>query len=144
MSRQQKYAWFILILFAISVVAYIIAMPFIGPLPALGAVGFLGFAGFGGPLFFRKKSKLKEPVMDERDKLIKSKAEHNALLAGYEWYIFACMGAWAFNKGWTGDATVPVFVLPLFVFGSMAAYLLVYAITVLVLYGRGKSLAKIE
>ena len=135
MSRQQKYAWFILALFVIAVGAYLVAMPFIGPLPALGAVGFLGFAGLG-PLFFRKKSGQHEPVMDERDKLIQLKAGHHAFLAAYEWYILACMGVWAFNRGWTGEGTVPVFVLPLFVFGGMAIHLLAYAIAVLVGYGR--------
>ena len=136
MSRQQKYAWFILALFVIAVGAYFVAMRFIGPLPALGVGGFIGFAGLGGPLFFRKKSGQHEPVMDERDKLIKSKAEHHSLLAAYEWYILACMGAWAFNRGWTGEGTVPVVVLPLFVFGGMAVHLLAYAIAVLVGYGR--------
>ena len=136
MSRQQKYAWFILVLFVITVAAYLILLPFIGPLPALGAVGFLGFAGFGS-MFFRRKPGQQEPVMDERDELIQSKASHHAFLASYEWFILACMGGWVLSGCWAGrEASVPAFILPLFVFGGMAVFLLAYALTVLILYGR--------
>jgi hypothetical protein len=70
MSAMQKWAWFNLAVIALTLVAVLSLLPFLGK-GALGGFGFLGLLGFG-PLFFRRKPG--QVLTDERDQLIQRRS----------------------------------------------------------------------
>jgi hypothetical protein len=70
MSAMQKFAWFNLAVIALTLVAILSLLPFLGK-GALGGFGFLGLIGFG-PLFFRRKPG--QVLTDERDQLIQRRS----------------------------------------------------------------------
>jgi membrane protease YdiL (CAAX protease family) len=142
MNRQQKIAWFTLVMLALAAVLSLLAFSvayFIFGLPAnraaggFGFIGIMGFAGLALILFKKDKSKVQ---YDERDLLIRRKA----MLAAYSvfWVLFvaAAMVPW-FIIGPKGMITVNY--LPWMVFGGMFVVMLVQSIVFLEEYGwKGK------
>jgi len=82
LASLQKLAWFNLIVFAIAVASYAIAVPLLAAhfhktlaaasLPSLGMFGLTGLWGFGSLICDRRK-------LDERESLIKQRA----MMAGF-------------------------------------------------------------
>ena len=131
MSATQKFAWFNLAVIALTVLAVLLLLPFLGK-GALGGFGFLGLIGLG-PVFFRKKPG--QVVTDERDQLI---GRRSWILAYSLFWVVFVLGAVLLSPLVYGqDGAVPVWVVLSSVFG---AFMLVYAlasIAILVQYAGG-------
>lgn len=136
MNRNQKMAWFNLIVIVasltISGTAIGISTILYGMPTALGGLGFLGIAALIGmsPILFRKRRG--QISFDERDQLIYKRAT----LAAYStfWFFFtaACMIPWWILE--TG-AKIRVVVLPCMLAGGFIIVQLVQSVTILVQYG---------
>jgi hypothetical protein len=131
MSALQKFAWFNLAVIALTLVAVLSLLPFLGK-GALGGFGFLGFIGLG-PLFFRKKPG--QVVTDERDLMIQRRAW--VLAYSLFWVVFVLAAVLLSAVVYGQDGAVPVWVVQSSVF---CGFLLVYAlasIAILVQYAGG-------
>ncbi len=130
MSAMQKFAWFNLAVVALTLVAVLALLPFLGK-GAFGGFGFLGLLGFG-PFFFRKKPG--QVLIDERDLLI----QRRSWIFAYAlfWVIFV-LAAGLSAVVYGPDGAVPVQIVMYSVFcGLMLVYALGSAAT-LVQYARG-------
>jgi hypothetical protein len=138
MNRQQKIAWFSLIIIALALVLSVTTFSigfFILDVPARKAsagfafMGIMGLIGLTPFLFKKDKDKVKT---DERDLQITRKA----MLAAYSifWLLFvaAAMVPW-FIIGPDGEITVNY--LPWMVFGGMCIVMLLQSIVTLNEYG---------
>jgi len=131
MSAMQKFSWFNLAVIALTFVAVLSLLPFLGK-GALGGFGFLGLIGFG-PLFFRKKPG--QVLTDERDQLIQRRSWGLAYSLFWVAFVLAAVVLSAVVYGQGG--AVPVWVVQSSVFGG---FMLVYAlasVAILVQYARG-------
>ena len=138
MNVQQKVAWFNLAVFGAAVVAYVVLIPFLGPLPALGAFGICGLWGLS-PFFYRRRKS--EVLVDERDRLVNLRAQLAGLWIFWECFVAACMITWGVLRYWKQQYTVTVEVLPAMVFGALIVFCLIHSIAVLVQYGRSRGVA---
>jgi hypothetical protein len=132
MSALQKWAWFNLAVIALTLVAVVSLLPFLGK-GALGGFGFLGFIGFG-PLFFRQKPG--QVLIDERDQVIQWRAW--VLAYSLFWVVFVLVAVVLSAMVYGQDGAVPVWVVRSSVF---CAFMLVYAlasIAILVQYAGGR------
>ena len=140
MNREQKIAWFSLIMvtlaFGLSLVS--VSVLYFGyALPirrAAGGFGFIGIMGLSGlaPLIFKKdKGKVK---LDERDLLIKNKATLAAYCGFWPIFVIAAMAPF-FIYG--PDGVVSVKYLCGMVFGGMFVVILVQSLVTLQEYGWG-------
>jgi hypothetical protein len=138
MNRQQKIAWFTLIVVSLAIglsVAAFAIFHFVLGLPAHRAAAgfaFIGIMGFAGltPILFRKdKSKVQ---FDERDTAILRKAAVVAYSVFWVLFVAAAMVPW-FIIGPNGTITVNY--LPWMVFGGMFTVMLLQAIVTLNEYG---------
>jgi hypothetical protein len=131
MSAMQKWAWFNLAVIALTLVAVLSLLPFLGK-GALGGFGFLGLIGFG-PLFFRRKPG--QVLTDERDQLIQRRSWVLAYSLFWVAFVLAAVVLSAVVYGQEG--AVPVWVVQSSVF---CAFMLVYvlaSIAILVQYAGG-------
>jgi hypothetical protein len=131
MSAMQKWAWFNLAVIALTLVAILSLLPFLGK-GALGGFGFLGLIGFG-PLFFRKKPG--QVLTDERDQLIQRRSW--VLAYSLFWVVFVLAAVVLSALVYGEDGAVPVSVLRWSVF---CGFMLVYAlasVAILVQYAGG-------
>jgi hypothetical protein len=131
MSAMQKWAWFNLAVIALTLVAVLSLLPFLGK-GALGGFGFLGLLGFG-PLFFRRKPG--QVLTDERDQLIQRRSWVLAYSLFWVAFVLAAVVLSAVVYGQEG--AVPVWVVQGSVF---CGFMLVYAlasIAILVQYAGG-------
>jgi hypothetical protein len=136
MSAMQKFAWFNLAVIALTLVAVLSLLPFLGK-GALGGFGFLGFLGFG-PLFFRRKPG--QVLTDERDQLILLRSW--VLAYSLFWVVFVLAVVLLSPLVYGQDGAVPVWVIHISVF---CGFLLVYAlgsIAILVQYAGGSKGAR--
>jgi hypothetical protein len=138
MHPQQKAAWFTLIVVGATLVIYSAAVPTLSwwfhrslseaAIPALGLFGLLGLTGFarvfyrgptGGPLG-------KEPIMDERDRLLSTQAWSTGMAIFWIAFVFAGMAAWAWLRYARdlGRITVPVEIFP----GIIGAGYIIFAV----------------
>ena len=127
MNALQKQAWLTVIAAVVSVVAFGVLCPWIGPQRALSGYSFFAITGFG-PLFFRKAQ------LDERDRAIARRAVVVAFVVSYEVFILACMGTWALVYALQGSEQISVHVLPLITLAGGFVAFTVHAVAVLVLY----------
>jgi hypothetical protein len=133
MSAMQKWAWFNLAVIALTLVAVLALLPFLGK-GALGGFGFLGLLGFG-PLFFRRKPG--QVLTDERDQLIQRRSWVLAYSLFWVAFVLAAVVLSAVVYGQEG--AVPVWVVQGSVF---CGFMLVYAlasIAILVQYAGGST-----
>ena len=119
MSALQKFAWFNLGVIALTLVAVLSLLPFLGK-GALGGFGFLGLIGLG-PLFFR--SKPGQVLTDERDHLIQRRSWILAYALFWVVFVLAAVVLSALVYGQEG--AVPVSVVQLSV---VPGFMLVYAL----------------
>jgi hypothetical protein len=131
MSATQKFAWFNLAVIALTLVAVLSLLPFLGR-GALGGCGILGLLGFG-PLFFRKKPG--QVVTDERDQLIQGRSW--ILAYALFWVVFVLAAVFLSAVVYGEDGAVPVSVLR---WSVACGFMLVYAlasVAILVQYAGG-------
>jgi hypothetical protein len=131
MAAMQKWAWFNLAVIAVTLVAVLALLPFLGK-GALGGFGFLGLTGFG-PLFFRRKPG--QVLTDERDQLIQRRSWVLAYSLFWVAFVLAAVVLSAVVYGQEG--AVPVWVVQSSVF---CGFMLVYAlasVAILVQYAGG-------
>jgi len=143
MNRQQKIAWFNLIVVSLalglSVIAFSIGYFIFGVSvhQASAGFGFMGIMGFYGlnPVLFRKgKSKVQ---FDERDTAIQRKSVIIAYSIFWVLFVAAAMIPW-FIIGPNGTITTNY--LPWMVFGGMCVVMLLQSIVTLNEYGwKGKN-----
>jgi hypothetical protein len=138
MNRQQKIAWFNLVVIA-GCIALAVGMTaryaFQHGFPsAFGGMGFLGFACLIalGPLLFRKKKD--RLALDERDVMIERRAVRCGTTVSYFYFVLICMGTWLY-VGF--DTKISAGLLPMFVVGGFIVVNVVQSIVTLVQYGWG-------
>src|SRR6186713_3106421 len=130
MSAMQKFAWFNLAVIALTLVAVLSLLPFLGK----GALGLIGF----GPLFFRKKPG--QVLTDERDQLIQRRSWVLAYSLFWVAFVLAAVVLSPWKYGAEGAVPVPIVQLSVAV-----GFLFVYAvasIAILVQYAGGSSHAE--
>lgn len=133
MSDSEKWAWWVLGVVALTIIAYAIFFAFLGHHPAIGSV-FALLALTAIPAASRRRLKHQPP--DERDRAIGGKA----LRTGFSVFWIAFIGlflAIGFIKGWDGVLTVPVWMLSETIMWAATLVLAVQALTTLVLYRGG-------
>ncbi len=134
MSREQKEAWFIVGAFGLAVAVVLTIIP-------LAGIKFApaGFAVFGlgalACLVFRKKRRAGEVDLDERDRMIASRAKEAGAIISYVAFIAACIVPWFVYKA-LGRKVISIHVLPNIVFIGVMIFFLFRSITLLALYGR--------
>ncbi len=143
MNNTQKTAWLFLFSFlllgAVGVyVGSIIAFGRMPPRPlghiVVGSVTLAGVALLALTIFsIVRRQSLAEPESDERDKMIRDRAAAISLLGS--WLLLALvMLVLGLTLGQTGS--IPVYLLTVMLFGVWIVTTLIYAIAVLVQYGR--------
>jgi hypothetical protein len=131
MSVTQKFAWFNLAVIALTFVAVLSLLPFLGK-GALGGTGFLGLLGFGA-LFFRRKPG--QVLLDERDQLIWVRAW--VLAYALFWVVF-CLAASLLSAVVYGEeGAVPVWVIQTSVFCALGLVTALASVAMLVQYAGG-------
>jgi hypothetical protein len=131
MSATQKFAWFNLVVIALTVAAVLSLLPFLGK-GALGGFGFLGLIGLG-PLFFRRRPG--RVLTDERDQLIQWRSW--VLAYSLFWVVFVLAAVVLSAMVYGEEGAVPVWVVRSSVF---CGFMLVYAlasVAMLVQYAGG-------
>ncbi len=129
MNAEQKRAWFILGVFALSCIAFVVLGVTFGFHGAWGGFGVFGLAGFA--FLFRRREK-----PDERDKAINRRAIIAAGMISYATFILGCMGTWFVVYRIHGQEQIDVHLLgAITIAGGIACYM-AHSITILVLYRR--------
>jgi hypothetical protein len=131
MSATQKFAWFNLAVIALTLVAVLSLLPFLGR-GALGGCGILGLLGLG-PLFFRKKSG--QVLIDERDQLIQGRSWFLAYALFWVAFVLAAVFLSAVVYGQEG--AVPVWVVQSSVFCGLVLVYALASVAILVQYAGG-------
>ena len=139
LAPLQKFAWFDLIVFAVTVVLYLVAVPLLAwhrhltfgaaSLPALGMFGLCGLWGFGPLICDRRK-------LDERELLINQRAMILGMTLFWEVFVLSCMGFWADLSYLRHQAMVPVWFLPSLVAVGAVVFYITQSIAILVQYKR--------
>ena len=145
LAPLQKLAWFNLIVFAIAVALYLMAVPFFewrfhmtlahAALPSLGVVGVCGLWGLGS--YFLKDHQRRARVnLDEREALIYQRAGMIGVVLFWEVFVVLCMGVWAYLSYVRHQATIPVGFLPFLVMLVSIVFWVTQSIAILVQYKR--------
>ncbi len=140
MNTEQKAAWYTLVICLAALVCFAVLLFTIGFPAAMSAFALLAFTGFT-PLLFTHGRGHGEVLLDERDRLLLRKANVIAGTASYLAFVVSCMIAW-FIPFFSGAQHVDISILPLIVFGGGITLMMVRAISVIVLYGRGGDYAE--
>ena len=140
MNREQKTAWFSIIMFGVCFAIYLALVPVVGFTVAPAAFGLFGLTGLSSLIFRRKKS-AQGVSCDERDKQIERKATAVGGMASYTFFFLGLLGIWGIQK-LAGGSTVDIFVLPVLLGSGCITLFLVRSVVLLVLYHRGNSYAE--
>ncbi|MGP8258542.1 MAG: hypothetical protein ACLQM6_01155 [Acidobacteriaceae bacterium] len=145
LAPLQRMAWFNLIVFAIAVALYLIAVPFFvwrlhmtlagAALPSLGVFGVCGLWGLGNYFLYDRKRRAKLKL-DERESLINQRAATIGVVLFWEVFVFLCIGVWAYFSYVRHQATVPVGFLPFLVMFGFVVFMVTQSIAILVQYRR--------
>jgi hypothetical protein len=130
MVAYQRHAVFNLCVALLSLCAFGILIPILGPAKAQGAFGLLALTAIG-PLFFRKRGG--QTVADERDQMIFLRATQISF--GFFWLLFVG-GVMMLYYLPGGSGTISRNLLPLLVWLGWIALLLCHATASLILYRR--------
>jgi hypothetical protein len=143
MNRQQKIAWFQLVVIAIAAVASVVnSVPYMQRhgytfsqawwLGSGWPVVLCVFLVVLAPVFYRKKKG--QINFDERDLIIDRRASRIALGASYFFFIAACATLW-FAVGI--DTAIPAYWLGRIILGGWLTAATAHALTTLVCYSYG-------
>ena len=135
MVPEEKRAWFGLAVFGVSLVAFLVLLPFVGIGVAWAAFALLGLYGLS-PLFFKKAPSQGEVAEDERDKRIAVRANLAAHVGAYMAAFLSCLIPW-FVYRWQAKETVAINALPNVVFAMMFAFIVFRCVAILFYYHRG-------
>jgi hypothetical protein len=143
LAPLQRYAWFNLIVFAIAVALYLMAVPFFewrfhitltrAALPSLGVFGVCGLWGFGNYFLYDRQRHRRN--LDEREALIWQRAGAIGMVLFGELFVFVCMGVWAYLYV-RHQATVPIGFLPFLVLAGSVVLWVTQSIAILMQYRR--------
>jgi hypothetical protein len=146
MSPNQKAAWTNLAIVALTLGAFLVAVPLLAwwrqePWTqalgnGLGMCGLLGFIGFSR--LYYKPVHGRPPLLDERDKQIEQRSRFIAFSVFWVVWVFGSVGAWAVLRR-TGWETVPVDILPVTVWIGGVIFVLAQSVAILVQYGRSSN-----
>jgi len=136
MSALQKFAWFNLAVVALTLVAVLSLLPFLGK-GAIGGFGFIGLLGLG-PFFFRKRPG--QVLTDERDLLIQRRSW--ILAYALFWVVFVLAAALLSPLVYGQEGAVPVWVVQISVFGALMLVYALASIAILVQYAGGTKVAE--
>lgn len=134
MVRQQKIAWFAIVVFLLTLITFVVLLYFVRPIVAVAGFAVFGLSGLA-PLLFRKKTHPAEVDIDERDKAIGKTAALAAAMMSYGAFILTCMLTWEVCRHQDKEV-VSIHVLPIIVCIGGMVFFLSWAIGILVLYGR--------
>lgn len=135
MRPEQKRAWLAIVMFAVTLIVFLILLPFIGAKAAWGAFGLFGLVGLG-PAVFRDKPDEAGVTEDERDKAILHMATMVGGMTSYVAFVAACMSAW-FIYMWNGWEEIGINYLPFVTVCGLVTLFVARAVMILVLYERG-------
>jgi Na+/H+ antiporter NhaC len=141
MNRTQKYAWFSLAIFSLSIavagynfygvfVSKKLADSFIGRYWSVFAFSLILIPAL---ILLRKKQSPAEVDSDERDEQIRKKAIVASYTSAVILFIISILILW-FAVGPNG--TIPVWIFPLIVLEVFFMAMVVYSIAILIQYGR--------
>ena len=133
MLTEQKQAWFMIVIFLVSLVAFVATAPVFGATRAWGVLGLNGFGAFG-PFIFRRKRKAGKVASDERDQTILLHATFAAGLTSYTVFVAACMIPWSVCMV-RGEKTIAIDILPFVVVMGVIAHFLARSVALLIGYG---------
>ncbi|MHC5034578.1 MAG: hypothetical protein ACYTFZ_06045 [Planctomycetota bacterium] len=131
MLPEQKWAWFVVVLFLVAIGGVAALVPFAG-VHAWGAIGVFGLAGLT-PLLFPARPKPGLVVRDERDQLIVAKATLGGFAMSHSWFVLGCMAVW-FYCMLSGQRAFSIEVLPFIVILGTVIHFVSRAVATLFLY----------
>ena len=140
MNREQKTAWFILILFPIVCVGFFVLSSIFGWRVGCAAFGIFGLIGIA-PFIFRQRVTPPRVPSDERDRQISRKAFMAGGLASYLGFVIGLMCIWA-AKMIAGSNMMTIDLIPLIVFCGWMLFVVVRSGVLLYLYSRGTGYAE--
>ncbi|MCK4537996.1 MAG: hypothetical protein KAV42_04270 [Candidatus Krumholzibacteria bacterium] len=140
MNKEQKTAWFILILFPIVCVGFFILSSFGGWRVDSAAFGIFGLIGLT-PFIFRRRLDPSRVASDERDRQINRKAFVAGGMASYLGFVIGLMCIWAVNMI-AGNNMITIDLIPLTVFCGWMIFVVVRSVVLLFLYSRGTGYAE--
>jgi hypothetical protein len=139
LAPLQKYARFILIVFAVAMALYLMAVPFFAwhrhmtlaaaALPAFGMFGVFGLWGIGDHICDRRK-------LDELEALIYQRAITLGMQIFWLVFVLSCMGVWAVLSFGYHQTKAPVDFLPFLVMLGWIVFMVSQSIAILVQYKR--------
>lgn len=136
MNPMQKMARYNLIVVMLALAVFLVLIPLIGLSRAQAAFALLALTAKSGfdEMRWRKKLAKKEIVVDERDRIIGSRALIAVWVATHLYVVAVCMITWSiyFSRG---EEVISISFLPMIVVGAWVIFLLVNSIAVLVQYG---------
>ena len=145
LAALQRFAWFNLIVFTVTVALYLVAVPALAwcfhrtlaaaALPSLGLFGLCGVWGFGNYFFYDRQRRTKVKL-DERENSIYLRAGTIGFAVFWQVFVFLCMGVWAVLSYGYHRTTIPVGFLPFLVFLAGAVVWVTQSIAILVQYKR--------
>ena len=129
MNSEQRMAWAIVGLFALSCVGFVVLGVLFGFDGAGGAFGLVGLS-----VFSRLFGKAEKP--DERDRSIARRATLVGAMMSYGTFIIGCMGVGFWAHHWQHQEQVSVYVLGAITVAGGIVFFTARSVAILILYGR--------
>ncbi len=137
MHVQEKQAWFMLIVMAVTVALWLALVAVFGFHPAFyGVFGLFGLLGFAG-IIGRRERKAGLVTMDERDKQIALSATTGGYSVFWLFFVSTAMGPF-FILGPDATLTLRTTTICFVVWPAMMVVFVVRSIIIVVLYRRGR------
>jgi hypothetical protein len=145
MHPQLRHARFNLIVFVIvlvpTVCAYLVLLLLYGPRMACLAFAFLGLVGlwgFGGR-FYRRKPGEPDVVLDERDQLIRDRADLMGWRVSWLYWLLICFVPWCWVVFTSGIAAmiqmgIPLILFPIFYMGAFIVHQVTWSLAIVFSY----------
>ena len=134
MSREQKFAWYIVAVFGLTVVCVVALWVLAGTAVAPAGVAVFALAALGPLLLGKKSQDSAEP--DERDRVIAEKATLRGAMASYGGMGVVCFVIWCVQHA-RGNETMPIRALPYILIVAMMVLVVGRSVALLVLYACG-------
>ena len=145
MHPQLKHAWFNLTVFVLvlvpTVCAYLLLLLLYGPRMASLAFAFLslmGLWGFGWR-FYRRKPGEPGVVLDERDQLIRNRADLLGWRVSWLYWLLICFVPWCWVVFTSGIAAmiqmgIPLILFPIFYGGAFIVHQVTWSLAIIFSY----------
>jgi hypothetical protein len=145
MHPQLRHAWFNLTVLVIVIVptacAYLALLLLYGPRMACLAFTFLGLVGLGGyeRRFYRRKPGEPGVVLDERDQLIRDRADLMGWRVSWLYWLLICFVPWfwiVFTSGIEAmiQTGIPLILFPLFYGGAFIVHQITWSLAIVFSY----------